>query len=326
MAWKDIPGKQYWQFKDDPTLRVLNYFSRATSRRNSTITNNGVRTLPNGRQVYVQTRYVGPGSTDTDTTNRGEIDVNFHLASIGNAGVKPASFFSDLPAVGGGGGPVVDPFWNSVTLLVRKDDTTNDALDVSNAGNTLSEFIGGISWNDADKPGGAWTPSLDANSAAQDQRVWNNTYGPGVAFGNGDYTIDFWYKSSTIDQVRLFDQNTTTNGGFILWIDNSVIKYNENGGINAIGSAGTKIGTTNVNDGQWHFIAITRSSGTTTVWLDGQVEITFASTIGMTGEAISINPGVTNLSPRLLNDFRITKGVARYTAPFAAPTGPFATS
>ena len=104
MAWKDIPGKQYWQFKDDPQLKVLDYLSRATSRRNPTITNNGVRTLPNGRQVYVQTRYVGPGSTDTDNTNRGEIDVNFHLASIGNAGVKPASFFSSLPAVGGGGG------------------------------------------------------------------------------------------------------------------------------------------------------------------------------------------------------------------------------
>lgn len=320
MAWKDIPGRAGWQFNDAPALPTKNYLSRQTSRNRQVNTVGGVRT-EQGRQVYAQTRYSGD-PTDLGFS-RGEISATHANAKVGVTGVQNTAYYA---ALGGGGGPVVDPFWNSVTLLVRKDDTTNDALDVSNAGNTLSEFIGGISWNDADKPGGAWTPSLDANSAAQDQRVWNNNYGPGVAFGTGDYTIDFWYKSSTIDQVRLFDQNTTTNGGFILWIDNSVIKYNENGGTNAIGSLGTKIGTTNVNDGQWHFIAITRSSGTTTVWLDGQVEITFASTIGMTGEAISINPGLTNLSPRLLNDFRITKGVARYSAPFAVPTGPFATS
>lgn len=83
MAYKDIPGKPGWQFRDDPANsgnKQKNLFFKQTA---------GIRT--NGStQIYTETKR----STDPDGKNRGEISATFY-----NKEVKPASFFSSLPAV-----------------------------------------------------------------------------------------------------------------------------------------------------------------------------------------------------------------------------------
>ena len=88
MAYKDIPGRSGWQFKDDPA----NPGNKQTALFNKQ--NAGIRTT-GLTQVYTETKK----STDPDGKNRGEISATFY-----NKEVKPASFFSSLPSVGGGGG------------------------------------------------------------------------------------------------------------------------------------------------------------------------------------------------------------------------------
>ena len=88
MAYKDIPGRPGWQFKDDPA----DPGNKQTALFNKQLA--GVRTT-GLTQVYTETKR----SNDPDGTNRGEISATFY-----NKGVKPASFFSSLPALGGGGG------------------------------------------------------------------------------------------------------------------------------------------------------------------------------------------------------------------------------
>ena len=88
MAYKDIPGRPGWQFKDDPA----DPGNKQTALFNKQVA--GVRTT-GLTQVYTETKR----SNDPDGTNRGEVTASFY-----NKGVKPASFFSSLPAVGGGGG------------------------------------------------------------------------------------------------------------------------------------------------------------------------------------------------------------------------------
>ena len=88
MAYKEIPGRSGWQFKDnpsDPGNKQTALFNKQTA---------GIRTTGQ-TQVYTETKK----STDPDGKNRGEISASFY-----NKGVKPASFFSSLPAIGGGGG------------------------------------------------------------------------------------------------------------------------------------------------------------------------------------------------------------------------------
>jgi len=88
MAYKNIPNRSGWQFKDDPTNPG---FARSALHNKQV---GGVRTT-GLTQVYTETKK----TTDPDGKNRGEISATFY-----NKEVKPASFFSSLPAVGGGGG------------------------------------------------------------------------------------------------------------------------------------------------------------------------------------------------------------------------------
>ena len=88
MAYKNIPNRSGWQFKDDPTNPG---FARSPLHNKQV---GGVRTT-GLTQIYAETKK----TTDPDGKNRGEISATFY-----NKEVKPASFFSSLPAVGGGGG------------------------------------------------------------------------------------------------------------------------------------------------------------------------------------------------------------------------------
>ena len=81
MAYKDIPGRPGWQFRDDP----VDPGGQQTALWNQQTA--GIRTR-SFTQIYTETKK----SSDPDGTNRGEISATFH-----NKEVKDASFFSSLP-------------------------------------------------------------------------------------------------------------------------------------------------------------------------------------------------------------------------------------
>ena len=334
MAWKNIPGKQYWQFKDDATVTQRNYLSRETSRRNTTI--GGVRT-EKGRQVYVQTRYIGPGSTDTDTTNRGEIDVNFHLASIGNAGTKSASFFSSLPAVGGGGGggPVSDPNFANVLSLFK---TPSDGS-ISDATGTLGPFIIG-------------TGAVIDGTETQFQSANINLSGGGYVevqgdtnlldFGDDPFTIETWiYRTAAgtvgdngppeYDSIVSASVFGSAGWGIFIRQDTNRLVY-ERGDNGALfeGDANAVI-----SNNTWTHVAVS-SEG---FGVDQNLRLFVNGVLAGTQSA----PSGQNASPSLtrlgigryqadrrkrfighIEDLRLTKGVARYTEAFTPPTGEFA--
>ena len=103
MAYKDIPNRPGWQFKDDPVNPGGNPLQTALFNKQTA----GIRTT-GVNQVYTETKK----STDPDGTNRGEISATFL-----NKEIKPASFFASLPAAGGGGG--INPDFSNVVALVN---------------------------------------------------------------------------------------------------------------------------------------------------------------------------------------------------------------
>lgn len=95
--------------------------------------------------------------------------------------------------------------------------------------------------------------------------------------------------------------------------------------------AGGFFGTGTLTTGQWQHVAWTRSSGTLRTFIDGTISSTTAFTRDLTATSpvsVGYSPGYGGGAGYFLNgyvdDLRITKGVARYTANFAPPSAPFA--
>jgi hypothetical protein len=154
----------------------------------------------------------------------------------------------------------------------------------------------------------------------------NNNPNGGISFtlpeglGTDDFTIEGWLKwmtNGSWDGCFFQIGDHTQSSGLILNLHNPnpVIRF---------GSSNTYVdNTTTIASNQWYHIAVTRESGVCKIWLDGQLEGTrttpedITATTGYILSATYNNSGIVGH----VEDFRITKGLARYTANFTPPTG-----
>lgn len=134
----------------------------------------------------------------------------------------------------------------------------------------------------------------------------------------GDFTIEGWVRFAAV-QGQFF---TIHNAG------SNVINLNTVGGI-WIGASGSGLtGSIVVTTGVWYHIALTRSGNFTRLFVDGvQDAITGGGSLGPAHSADpTLHMGGTSASTHLngwLDEWRVTVGVARYTANFTPPTPPF---
>ena len=146
--------------------------------------------------------------------------------------------------------------------------------------------------------------------------------------GTGDYTIEFWvYANSWTSTPVLVEYGRATNGstpGLEFYISNTSGKLDIYGG-STTGTLLVSAGT-NISTGSWTHVALTRASGSTKLFLNGtQTGSTATDTTNYTQATIFIGAyfaGGLCLNG-FIDDFRVTKGVARYTAAFTAPTKAF---
>ena len=147
-------------------------------------------------------------------------------------------------------------------------------------------------------------------------------------FGTGAFTVEFWlYLNSTSGvQICIDFRPLATNGPqIILFTNTGVLTFQASSTIRITGST--------LSTGQWYHIALARSGTDTKLFLNGtQTGSTYSSdttsytvganrpVMGADGANLSLN----NLNG-YLQDIRITKGYARYTANFTAPTAAFPT-
>jgi hypothetical protein len=150
-------------------------------------------------------------------------------------------------------------------------------------------------------------------------------------FGSGDFTIEFWMNSTQTaarTMVAYSDSGGASNTNWGVFINlptaDKVGFYASDGSTYQVSGA---VSTTSINDGNWHFITITRSGSTFRLFVDGVIEDTetWSGAISSTVRSIRVgdNGGSTPYEG-YIDDLRITKGYARYTANFTAPTAPFA--
>lgn len=150
---------------------------------------------------------------------------------------------------------------------------------------------------------------------------------PLLAFGTGNFTIEMWvYFNSISGGCALYDARDSGNSlGVLIGIDGA------NNGPYFHVSGGTRIAGTALSNATWYHIAVARASGSTKLFVngtqagstytDGNNYIAGIPTIGNN----SSGGGGTNYLNGYIDDLRITKGVARYTTTFTAPTAAFNT-
>ena len=148
-----------------------------------------------------------------------------------------------------------------------------------------------------------------------------------IMFGTGDFTIEGWFYNSASQVSNSGIFSYYVSGYFILHNNasaypNLLTVYVDNYG------AGTRVltGTTTLALNTWYYFAITRSSGVWRLFLNGTQEgssYTNSAEPVPASAPLRIGYGNTAGYTGYIDDFRITKGYARYTANFTPPAAAF---
>lgn len=212
----------------------------------------------------------------------------------------------------------MDPYFDCVSLLVPFLGANNSTLvqDYSRFGHSLlnngnakistgsNKWYGSSGYMDGD--GDYWTMANPED----------------CVFGLEDFTIECWFCFGELKDQGIFDfrPNTTTGNYPQIYCSATNIIYALNGADRISVAHGLQVGT-------WAHLALCRASGATKLFLDGQQKGSDYSDGGaclLVGASrpiigsIGYNPSMYNFKG-YLQDFRITKGVARYTGTFTPP-------
>jgi hypothetical protein len=214
-----------------------------------------------------------------------------------------------------------DPYSSNVSLLLHMDgsngsttftDSSSNALTVTANGNaqisTAQSKFGGAS--------GAFDGTGDFLAVA---------YNTALNFGTSDFTIEMWIRPADLN-YRFMLGATVNSGGYIMLA------------INPTGSGQIWLGLSGVSwplqfsghtlsTNTWAHLAITRSGSSNRLFIDGsQIGSTITNSqswsVDPSGLYVGNQAGASSWNG-YIDDLRITKGVARYTANFTPPTAPF---
>lgn len=227
--------------------------------------------------------------------------------------------------------PSRDPDFASVELLLHMDGSNGSTTFTDSSSNGLSVTASGnaqISTTEG-KFGGA-SGLFDGNND------YLSVSDSGLAFGTGDFTIElFFYRVgdtavNNISSAQLLDFRTPSLSSEVLvYVAGSAAAAGTVKGLTFYAGAERIQTSSSVSDNTWHHAAIVRSSGTTTMYLDGVSAGTWADSSNYTSTAATIGGRFADVSGDYrswngyIDELRITKGVARYTANFTPPTAAF---
>ena len=139
-------------------------------------------------------------------------------------------------------------------------------------------------------------------------------------FGSGDWTVETWfYKTTPLASLDvLFDNRVgagTNVSGVALYVQAGVVKT----GNNAERLAGATIAT-----GVWNHLMISRSGNNIYLGVNGTVVSTaFSTTLHSAPQLYIGNSVVSEYAGGYMDDYRVTKGFARYTANYTVPAATF---
>jgi len=142
-------------------------------------------------------------------------------------------------------------------------------------------------------------------------------------FGTGDFTVEFWmYPIASTGDNGIYDSRTAdlSTGGFTISLtDAEKIQF--------FSDSQKILGSTTIPLNQWTFIAVTRSGTALKLFVNGVLDGSATNSQNFSDTTLLIGKGIWASSEYegYLQDFRLTKGYARYTANFTPPASAFPT-
>jgi len=225
----------------------------------------------------------------------------------------PVSFVAGT-ATGEAGG-AADPNFASVPLLLHMDGSNGSTTftDASSNAHTITVYGNAQVTTTSPKFG---TGALLCDGSGDSLSAPSNT---SLTFGVSGFTIESWVRVNSFG-ARQFIFSQRDIGGFSLEITADGRLNGITPNINTLTQASA---TMAINT--WYHVAYTRLGNTHTLWLNGSsVATNTFSENGLSGISyIGSRDGSTSSVNGRLDDLRITKNVARYTANFTPPTAAF---
>jgi hypothetical protein len=210
---------------------------------------------------------------------------------------------------------------------VNSDEYTTLLLHMDNVGLTDAKGLstitlnGGVARSDTQSKFGGYSAVFDGNGdylSAPSNSIF--------AFGTGNFTIDFWLYATTLNAYnhvwdsRISDADTA---GFS-------IGYTANGKLNLWTDGAFKIQTTGtIGANAWNHIALERNGSTFKIYVNGTADATtWTGTPNFTNQTCTIGryyDSTTNyMTIGYLDEFRVSKGIARYAGNFSVETAEYA--
>ena len=232
------------------------------------------------------------------------------------------------------------PLLDQGNLLIQNQggiDSNTDLLmhcDGTNGGTTFTDATGnhtitnsGVTTTTADKKFG--TASGDWDSGTETKNLYAD-HTAGLDF-DGEFTIDFWTKVAAASPQlnnRFFQKGANVLDGYCMPMDATLIRFGRTDENLCSFARNLVVGT-----GNWHHIAVTRQSDNYfRLYLDGVLQSTSGSAYNdnLNEDAalyLGAYPGALGEDrfDGLIDEFRVSKGVARWTAAFTPPTAPYTT-
>jgi hypothetical protein len=211
---------------------------------------------------------------------------------------------------------------NTVALL--HGDGSNNSTTITDSSNLAANWTaaGNAKLSTGTKKFGTASISFDGSSSSY---IYPTAASSNFAYP-GDFTIEFWLYASSLTSSQVFydGRPAGTNGAYpTIYYSGTSLNYLANSSIVITGSA--------LSTSTWYHIAVCRSGTTTRMFIDGtQTGSSYTSDttsyLGSTSRpylGASSGFGADAALNGFMDDIRITKGQARYTANFTAPTAAF---
>lgn len=235
-----------------------------------------------------------------------------HTLQLGQMGLRRAS-------VSGGGGGATDPHFANVVALLHMNGVDGSTTFTDVTGKTWTAN-GNAQIDTAFAKFGSASMLLDGNGD-----YLSTASHADFGFGTGDFTVEGWFRRTAQNTNGfLADFRVSAGNSFVVWCSQGS-NTNRLGYSNELGT-GFVASATQWTDQQFIHWAVSRDSGTVRGFMSGALVFTttdsrtFASPQGVyLGSGTGANLGAIGS----LDEVRITKGVARYTAAFTPPTAAF---
>lgn len=211
-----------------------------------------------------------------------------------------------------------DPYFSSVSLLLRMDGSDGSTTFTDSSSNALTVTANGNAqisttqskWGGASGIFDGTGDFIDASASASPDT-------------SSSFTLECWIYPSAVtgaDRAIFDSRGTSATGAGFVWFINTSARlqvYGNNAVLYSQSSSGVDLGSS----AGWRHVALVGSGTTWTYWIDGSSAGSFIATatapqrtrIGARQDGAAAYTGY-------IDDFRITKGVART---ITVPTAPF---